>query len=198
MLIQSVHRRNQCHAPEGPSIVEYRCWMQVRAGASAMGCARMMHYPGRNNSVSDHPGDFWGRSAGDRGRRRGRGASGNEPKCGFCPRLCDIVLLSVTWSSPCCALLTKIGVMSAEALGIEWRYTVIRVVRAFSENVAVKMTPHLTANGIVSGTAHLLTMRGKRLTVCRLDGHPNVLRSYLVGNVSLEPMSNREVRCRVL
>ena len=67
MSIQSAYRRNQCHAPEGPSIVEYRCWMQVRAATSAMGCAGVMHYPGRNDSVPDHPGDIRGRSAGDRG-----------------------------------------------------------------------------------------------------------------------------------
>ena len=66
----------ECHAPEGPSIVEYRCWMQVRAAAFAMGCARMMHYPGRNDSAPHHPGDFRGRSAGDRGVGEAQGAVG--------------------------------------------------------------------------------------------------------------------------
>ena len=85
--MQSVHRRNQCHAPEGPSIVEYRCWMQVRAAASATGRARMMHYPGRNDSVPEHPGDFQGRSAGDRGVGEASGLSANETVSGFCRRV---------------------------------------------------------------------------------------------------------------
>ena len=67
MSIQSVHRRNQCHAPEEPSMVENRCWMRVGAAASALGWARMMHYPGGNDSARDHPGVIQGRSAGDRG-----------------------------------------------------------------------------------------------------------------------------------
>ena len=67
MPIQSVNRRNQCHAPEGLSMVENRCWIRVGAAASALGWARMIHYPEGNDSAPDHPDVFQGRSASDRG-----------------------------------------------------------------------------------------------------------------------------------
>ena len=54
LSIQSVHCGNQCHSGEGPSFVENRWWKEVKAAASAKGCARMMHYPGCNDSVPDY------------------------------------------------------------------------------------------------------------------------------------------------
>ena len=43
VMIRFVDRKNQCHAPEGASIVENWCRTGVQAVVSTLECVRMMH-----------------------------------------------------------------------------------------------------------------------------------------------------------